>query len=118
MHITIPDIPPSNNTYLGNSHNFNAYRREKEKWYYLVRAAIGELPKEPMAQANVRIVYYFADARRRDPDNYSGKMILDPLVRLGVLSDDSFDSINLTVIKGGIDRIRPRIEVFVEELEA
>lgn len=39
--------------------------------------------------------YFFKDNRRRDPDNYSGKFILDGLVRAGILQDDSFAVIDL-----------------------
>ena len=33
--------------------------------------------------------------RRRDPDNYSGKMLLDPLTKLGIIRDDNFGAIRL-----------------------
>lgn len=52
-------------------------------------------PSEPMKKATVNIKYYFTDNRRRDPDNYSGKMILDGLVRAGIIADDSFFVIDL-----------------------
>lgn len=77
MKIVINEIPPTNNKYMGNSHNFNEYRREKERWHWLIKAAINEAqkPKIPLVRAIVNITYYFKDKRRRDPDNYSGKML-------------------------------------------
>lgn len=115
MKITVHDIPPSNNRYLGNSHNFNAYRREKERWHWLIRAAIKTKPKEPYIRAKVRITYYFPDRRRRDPDNYSGKFILDPLVREGILKDDSFTCAVLE-LRAEVDKGNPRTEIEVEEI--
>lgn len=110
--ITIDEIPPSNNKYMGNSHSFNEYRREKERWHWLIRLAMTKVdkPSAPLQRATVSITYYFKDKRRRDPDNYSGKMLLDPLVREGILIDDSFNVITL-VINGRVDNKHPRTEI-------
>lgn len=118
MKITVNEIPPSNNKYMGNSRNFNEYRRKKERWHWLIKAALTRVkkPREPYEHAAVHISYYFKDRRRRDPDNYSGKMILDPLVREGILKDDSFDNIVLTVSKSGVDKDNPRVEIEVKEM--
>ena len=116
MKIVVNDIPPTNNEYMGNSHNFNAYRREKEKWHWLIKAAIKKRPSSPYEKARIDITYYFKQKRRRDPDNYSGKFLLDPLVREGILKDDTFDNIVLTVRQGGIDKYNPRTEIDIMEL--
>lgn len=112
----VDEIPPSNNNYMGNSHNFNIYRREKERWWLLIRSALCRVdkPLRPLENATVCITYYFKDRRRRDPDNYSGKMILDPLVREGVLKDDSFNVVELR-LSGAYDKVRPRTEVEIKE---
>ena len=117
MVITVNEIPPSNNQFFGNSHNFNEYRREKERWHWLIKAAIKERPKEPIEKAEVKITYYFKDRRRRDPDNYSGKMILDPLVRERIVIDDSFEHITLK-LSAEVDKSRPRTEIEVTKIEA
>lgn len=118
VKITINEIPPSNNKYMGNSHNFNEYRREKERWHWLIRAAINraQKPKNPLARATVNITYYFKDKRRRDPDNYSGKMLLDPLVKEGILKDDSFDVVTL-VLDGRVDKHNPRTEIEIRSID-
>ncbi len=115
MRIVINEIPPTNNKYMGNSHNFNDYRREKERWHLLIKCALNkaEKPKTPIEKAVVNITYYFKDKRRRDPDNYSGKMLLDPLVREGVLKDDSFKNVTL-VLAAGYDKNEPRTEIDIE----
>lgn len=116
MKITIKDIPPSINEFIGNSRNFNYYRKEKQKWHWLIKAAIKEKPPKPIDKAIVHIKYYFPDNRRRDPDNYSGKMILDPLVREGIIADDSFKHIRL-VLSAYVDKDRPRTEIEIEDIE-
>lgn len=71
-------------------------------------------PQKPIEYATVHLIYHFADNRRRDPDNYSGKMILDGLVQAGIIADDSFFCINLQLSavhdKGGFT------EIFIEEV--
>lgn len=110
----VKNIPPSNNKYLGNSNSFRVYNSDKKKWFLLIRNAIkNEIPKSPITLANVTITYYFKDKVRRDPDNYSGKFILDPLVTLRVLKDDSFNVIDTLKIKGFVDRQDPRVEIVI-----
>lgn len=118
MTITIPDTPPSNNLYMGNSHNFNGYRDQKVRWHWLIKAALTKVskPKEPYQKALVEITYYFKKRGRRDPDNFSGKMLLDPLVREGVLIDDSFDNVELK-LKGNYDKDNPRTEIKITVLK-
>lgn len=117
MKITVNDIPPSNNQYMGNSHSFRAYHRKKEEWHWLVKAAIKERPEKPYTRALVTITYFFKDKRRRDPDNYSGKFILDALTQEGIIADDSFDVIDLLVKKGGVDKNNPRTEIEVRSTD-
>lgn len=114
MKIVINQIPPSNNKFLGNSHNFNIYRHEKEKWHWLIKAAITKSPLQPYKKAVVHIKYFFKDRRRRDPDNFSGKMLLDPLVKEGILQDDSFKNIELR-LSADVDKQRPRTEITIYE---
>lgn len=113
MKITVNAIPPSNNQFISNSKNFNVYRRLKEEWHYRIKSAIKSKPEKPFDKAIVTITYFFADNRRRDPDNYSGKMILDPLVKEGILADDNFNVITLKLKCGGVDKKNPRTEIEV-----
>lgn len=100
IKFTVPDIPPSNNKYMGNSNSHHIYREDKQQWEALigwsVRAAGWR--GEPLPRALVRITYHFKDRRRRDPDNYSGKFILDGLKAAGVIEDDSFQNVKLELI--------------------
>lgn len=116
MKIVINDIPPSNNKYMGKTYNYAVYQREKQRWHWLIKCAIKERPKKPIEKAIIDITYYFKNRTRRDPDNYSGKMLLDPLVREGILADDSFNNIIL-VLAAGYDKNDPRTEIEIRSVE-
>ena len=116
LQITVHNIPPSNNQFMGNSRSFVPYHRQKTEWHWLIKSAIKKKPKEPIRSAVVTITYFFPDRRRRDPDNYSGKFILDPLVQEGILIDDSFSVVEL-VLRAEVDKNNPRTEIEVYERE-
>lgn len=90
----IPAIPPSNNRFIGRENRWE-YQKIKKQWAQLIALTCRPRPPAPLKRAAVTLIYHFPDKRRRDPDNYSGKMILDGLVRAGILADDSFDCIEL-----------------------
>lgn len=118
--IVIPEIPPSNNKYMGRGSKFEhtvQYQAEKQNWQYMIGWLVKEAKwkSEPIVKAVVEITYYFKDKIRRDPDNYSGKFILDGLVKAEVLIDDSFSNIQL-VLKGEYDKKNPRTEVHVRRV--
>lgn len=101
LRILIDGIPPSTNKYIGNSKSHHIYRRDKAEWERKVGAALGGYrPERPYTYAAVSVKYVFPDRRRRDPDNYAGKMLLDPLVRFGVLADDSFAVVHAFSVSG------------------
>lgn len=118
MKYIIKDIPPSNNKYIGTGgrgKNFQ-YQEEKRMWEWLVRQAVGkDKPKKPLKRSIVTLTYYFKTKHRRDPDNYSGKFILDGLVKSKVIEDDSFKCIDLQLI-GGYDKENPRTEITIKEV--
>lgn len=105
---TIPDIPPSNNRFIGRENRWE-YRDIKRQWARLITACCRPKPPKPLERAVVLLEYHFGDNRRRDPDNYSGKMILDGLTAAGIIEDDSFRCIELRLAavydKGGFTRI-------------
>ena len=115
MKYVIPEVPPSNNRFLGRENTWQ-YRSEKQRWLGLVQAFCRTKPREPLPKAIVTLRYFFGRHVRRDPDNYSGKMILDGLVASGILKDDSFDCITLQIEQGGFDKQNPRTEIEVEAL--
>ncbi len=107
-------IPPSNNQFIGRNVRWK-YQDIKKQWADKINIVCRQKPAQPLKKAVVTITYYFKDKRRRDPDNYSGKMILDGLVRAGILKDDSFSNINL-VLCGDYDKDNPRTEIEIKEI--
>ena len=100
----IPLIPPSNNEYQGNGgmKKNMEYQREKRQWAGYVQMFCNPKPRQPLKRARITLQYFFPDRRRRDPDNYSGKFILDGLVKAGIIADDNFFVIDL-FLKADID---------------
>lgn len=85
-------VPPSMNQFNGRT-NVQVYRAVKADWTDRVTwQARARRPKRPFERAEVLIEYQFQDNRRRDPDNYSGKFILDGLTKGGIIRDDSFNT--------------------------
>ncbi len=113
MKYTIPQIPPSNNRYIGRT-NFREYQRAKREWAEMVAVFCRPRPQKPIEKAVVRLTYFFRTRARHDPDNYSGKMILDGLTAAGIIVDDSFGHITLE-LRGEYDRENPRTEIEIEE---
>jgi len=110
--IIVEATPPSNNKFIGRTNKFE-YQRYKKTWAMLVRSGMKDIPKEPFERSKVHIHYTFPTRTRRDPDNFSGKMILDPLVSYGIIADDSFKKIELVLsaeYKKGISETKITIE--------
>ena len=114
LKIVIPELPPSLNELLRM--HYRGRMLERDKWVWLV-AGHTSRQAEPFQRARVKITYYFPDKRRRDPDNYAGgaKNIMDAIVARGLLADDSFQYVELTVA-GEVDREHPRTEIEITEI--
>ena len=111
----IEDVPPSNNRFLGRNNRYK-YAEEKSKWEKLIKYTATSKPLAPIKRSKITITYGFTDKRRRDPDNYSGKFILDGLTKVGIIEDDSFYNIDLKLCAVfGVKKARTVIEV--EETE-
>ena len=116
IRIVLPGVPPSLNKYAGRE-NTNEYRRDKKDWMAIVGWAVKAAknrPEAPFDRAKVEILYYFKDKRRHDPDNYSGKFLLDGLREAKVISDDCFGKVTLH-LDGAVDREQPRTVITVYE---
>lgn len=63
----------------------------------------------------VALCFWFDNKRRHDLDNAAAG-VMDALVKAGVLVDDNVNYVDcLTLQYGGIDKIKPRVEVFLDE---
>ena len=116
MKLIINEIPPSNNKFQGTGNRY-AYQNVKKYWAELIYFSVKSQVKDVkiIDKATVKIKYFFKDKIRRDPDNYSGKFILDGLVKSGVLKDDSFNNIDL-ILKADVDKDNPRTEISIIEV--
>lgn len=119
LRIILPGIPPSNNKYMGKTQNHGVYQADKQYWQDMVGWSVKATGwrGEPLKKAKVELIYHFANSTRRDPDNYSGKFILDGLKKFGVIVDDSFNNIQLLLSMGKNDKGNPHVEIFVTALE-
>lgn len=110
MKIIIPQIPPSMNKYSGRT-NYREYQKVKRDWELIVKAHC-KRPNQPIEPAKVTIRYHFKDKRRQDLDNLV-KLLLDGLVKNGVLVDDCWTKLPILVLEGYCDPkfIRTEIEV-------
>lgn len=110
----VPAVPPSGNVW-SRSH-WAVQRQIKCDWQLLVLSAVRNLGIGQVNSASVTITIYFKENRRRDPDNFTAtayKLVLDALVRAGVLPDDSVDHVNIHQVRFAVDRNNPRTVVIV-----
>lgn len=115
MMYILDGIPPSNNQFIGRNARWE-YQEQKKTWAQLISFCCRPRPQAPIAHAQVTITYFFTDRRRRDPDNYSGKFLLDGLVSAGILKDDSFQCIELH-LKANFGCSKAQTQIEVEEIE-
>lgn len=111
----IPGIPPSWNEIMRLPRVKRRSRgasqwAEGEEWKETVGNCALFLPRDlwddgvlPFPEAVVSLIYHFPDAGRRDPDNYSGKFIMDGLVAARLIVDDSFACVDLVIMRGDDD---------------
>jgi crossover junction endodeoxyribonuclease RusA len=105
IHLHITAIPSSNNASQGKGGMKRAmsYSNEKKLWNSFIWTLQtnmknrGELAgiSLPFQESTIIMHYHFKTKGRRDPDNYSGKMILDGLKNNGFIVDDSFKEIDI-----------------------
>lgn len=66
----------------------------------------------PLPEATIIIAYHFKTHVRRDPDNYSGKFILDALTHNKFIKDDSFKEIDLLPV-ADFGNKEDSVEIFI-----
>jgi Holliday junction resolvase RusA-like endonuclease len=114
IKITIQDIPPSLNRL--NTMHWAKKARIKKQWEHdIYYSAFPLKPTEPYKKAKIRVTYYFKTLHRHDADNYNTKMLMDPLVKVGILSDDNFDVIGQPELIASYDKENPRTVIEIWE---
>lgn len=115
--IRFKELPPSNNKFMGKTNKWE-YQKQKKYWADLIFCEVVKqrIPRKNIKKSVVTLVHYFPNKIKRDPDNFSGKLVLDGLAKAGVIEDDSFDNIKLN-IEGEYDKKNPRFEILIKITE-
>ena len=118
QRFTIEGRLPSLNEYIrAERSGWQAANSMKHKFEKLVAGSAMGLRK---ISGPVRIRYtFFEKDRRRDKDNVAGvahKIVQDALVKAGILVNDSWDYVVGFTDDFQIDKLRPRIEIELIEV--
>jgi len=117
LRFTIPGSLPSLNVYtLANRGNRFGGNRAKKAAQACITPYLPRPIDTLRYPVGVTIVWHERD-NRRDPDNvmFGAKFILDALVNAGVLDGDSRRHIAAIAHRVTTDRVRPRVEVTIED---
>lgn len=91
IHFYIPGLPPMPNEFYSGKH-YGERSREKDKWHMAVMAATcSKRPRLPLTRAHLKLIRF--SPSRPDYDGLVGsfKLVVDGLVKAGVLIDDNLD---------------------------
>ena len=114
LWIRLPYLPPSLNVW-SRQHWSKRHREIRDLTEHMMFLAMCKRVRM-FRQAEVRVTYYFRDRRKRDPDNYTPKGILDALRHAGILADDDAESISLPQPEFRVDSKMPRTEIVILEV--
>jgi len=115
--LVIYKVMPSGNTYNGGK----SFRWLKKRWGNLVKGAILDagLPSG-MGRIHLVIRYYFTrKCKKRSPENYPPKLLLDSFITSNIVIDDNPSYITYIMpfsdpsTFGFIDKSNPRVEIDV-----
>lgn len=111
MRIEIGEPTHSLNDLRNKFKHFQAYKRERDRWHYLVREQVGPPTGNAIDKCEITVTRYGHNLL--DPDNLSGgcKILLDCLSRNGVITDDRAKVIKKFITEQEIDRSNPRTVV-------
>lgn len=96
---------------------WNGYAQAKRQWMQTIYWQVMQQGLKPMQRVFVTFSWHEQD-RRRDPDNFSSggkKIILDALVKAGVLKNDGWSEIDGFLDTWVVDKGRPGVQVTLEE---
>jgi len=122
IKLVIPQIPESYNV-IKNWH-WTGKDEYNRIWYWQVKSVwlfyLGEhlaIPPLPFKKAKLDFYIYFPFKHRRDKLNYALglKPVLDQIAAEGIIVDDNWERIE-DQYYSRIDKINPRTEVMIEEL--
>ena len=120
--LTIPGTLPNLNDYIA-AERTNRHKGAKMKADSgnIVAVAVRQYMRGVRVEKPVFMEYtWYEPNKRRDKDNISSfgrKVVQDALVRCGVLKDDGWKYVVGFSDRFEVDKINPRIEVLIKEIE-
>ena len=115
LDVSIPGLPPINSATAMHWRKRAKLRShwKREVWY----AVTGKKPPTPLQRS--RVVITRNSAARPDPDNLTdtSKFLLDALVELGIIEDDSNEHIELEVLWEFAQQGKGFVRIQVDEVE-
>ena len=120
MKLVIPGTLPSLNEMINYSKT-NKFKYVKMKDDAI--ATVSWLAKKQLGNVKIKkadfIITWYCPNRRKDKDNISAgqKFIFDGLQDAGILSNDGWQEINSFEHRFEIDKVNPRVEVEIREVE-
>ena len=115
VELTIKDIPDSLNRYL--NYHWSKRSETKERWRLMI---LSEWTKQKGIKLDSPIVvtleYYFPDNRKRDYDNYSGKVILDGLKNTFIEDDNARDCVKELKLKMFFSQPEKKTVITIKEI--
>ncbi|HEY8477094.1 MAG TPA: hypothetical protein VIN09_09555 [Chloroflexota bacterium] len=119
--LVIPRCPPRSFNQFVRLH-WARRRKIVELWRQEVAVAAAKAGRPRFERAVVRLRLFYDRRPLPDWDNAqsaASKVILDGLVRAGVLPDDEARYVRgVTLVELGVDRTNPRVEIEVTAVEA
>ena len=112
--LIIPMTPPSANLYI--RHHWATRAKLRDEWHLAVWALCNEARVTPLDICTINCTVYFKDQRRRDEPNFRltlDKLVLDGLVRCGIIPDDDPSHVTSFVVTLDTDKGNPRTEISI-----
>lgn len=118
-------IPISKNKSLALNLNVyrNAHFQSLNKAKVNFKEALREQiePIKPMTRCTVRYVLFVGSRRLTDVANVCtvvDKFFMDAMVEFGKLPDDNYEHLPKVIYEfGGYDKVNPRVEIYIEEIQ-
>lgn len=112
-------IPPSLNYFIAIKRMAQNTMKQQYKEFAVWLANVMGIANMNLTKAELSYKFYFGDMRRRDYDNLliTPKLLNDGFVEAGVIVDDNGENLRLSFEPFGYDKVNPRVEITLIDLE-
>ena len=77
---------------------------------------IQRIKKSKLENINIKLSIYYPDLIKADNTN-KAESVMDLLVDYGLIKDDNWKCVPSIIITGELDRVNPRVEITITEIE-